>query len=174
MVSHTRKNKVTSSVRRGIRGALQKIPTIRTLTRKNCPPGMILRKGYTRKYSTAVRQRGFSVKRKNDTRYHVVPKASEMYVESRCIKNVGLPGKGPALFGPLKKGELAKHGYSFRRGESERRAALKKAVDEYGTLGVFRKLNAVEKLTKRASPAASAVFRKDRNWIRSAFGGLKN
>ncbi len=171
MVSHTRK--LRTSVRRNIRSALQKIPTVRSLTRKNCPPGMILRKGYTRKYSTAVRQRGFSVRRKNDTRYHVNPRAKDMFIQAACIKNVGKPNKGPKLFGPLKKGELAKHGYSFRRGEAERRAALKRALDEYGPLGVFRKLNAVEKLTKRAAPAASSVFRKDRNWVRSSFGTLK-
>ena len=96
-----------------------------------------------------------------------------MFIQAACIKNVGKPSKGPKLFGPLKKGELAKHGYSFRRGEAERRAALKRALNEYGALGVFRKLNAVEKLTKRAAPAASSVFRKDRNWVRSSFGTLK-
>jgi hypothetical protein len=89
-----------------------------------------------------------------------------MLVESRCIKNVGLPGKGPKLFGPLKKGELAKHGYTFRGTEAERHAALKKAVAEYGSTGVFRKLNAVAKLTKRASPKAANVFVKDREWVR--------
>ena len=88
-----------------------------------------------------------------------------MMVESKCIKNLGRPGKGPALFGPLRKGELAKHGYSFRRTQSERHAALKKAVDEYGANGVYHKLDAVVKLFKRTKPKISKTFREDREWI---------
>jgi hypothetical protein len=82
---------------------------------------------------------------------------------------MGLSGKGPKLFGTLRKGELAKHGYSFRRSESERHAALKKAVEDYGATGVFRKLDAVMKLTKRTSPKASSVFKRDQDWIHSKF-----
>jgi hypothetical protein len=138
---------------------------MRSLGKKNCPPGMILRKGYTRKYTTAVRTSGFTVK-KHGKAYRVQPTAKDMFVKSSCIKNVGKPGKGPKLFGPLRKGELAKYGYSFRASESERHGALKKAITEYGSTGVFRKLNAVAKLTKRASPKASNVFSKDREWVR--------
>jgi len=164
---NTSQKKVSATTRRATRKMLQGIPSIRSLSRKNCPPGMIARKAYTRKYSTAVRQRGFTVKRKNGTSYRVIPKASNTHVNSRCIKNTGKPGKGPKLFGPLRKGNLSRHGYSFRRGETERRAALKKAVNVYGHRGVFHKLNAVAKLTKRVSPAASDVFAKDRNWIKT-------
>jgi hypothetical protein len=163
MGEEPRKNRHNS--RRTIRNLVGAIPSMRSLSRKNCPPGMIRRKQYTRRYSTAVRNKGFTVKRSNGKTYHVKPKASNMLVESSCIKNVGAPGKGPKLFGPLRKGELAKHGYSFRRSEAERHAALKKAVNDYGVTGVFRKLNAVAKLTKRASPKASNVFTKDREWI---------
>jgi len=159
-------SKPRSSVRRATRKIIQKIPSIRSLSRKNCPPGMIRRKGYTRKYSTAVRQRGFTVKKSTGSKYHVVPTAKNMHVNSSCIKNVGLPGKSAKLFGPLKKGELAKHGYSFKGSESERHAALRKAIDDYGKTSVYHKLNAVTKLTKRASPRASNVFSKDREWVR--------
>lgn len=157
--------KVSSAARRSTRKLIQNIPSIHSLARRGCPPGMIARKSYTRKYSTAVRTRGFTVKRKNGKTYRVIPKGVNMHVNSKCIKNVGLPGKGPKIFGPLRKGDLAKHGYSFRRSESERRAALKRAVNEYGKTTVFHKLNAVAKLTKRASPKASNAFSKDRNWI---------
>ena len=160
MVNTTRKAR-----QHAIRSIIGAIPSMRSLSRKNCPPGMIRRKQYTRRYSTAVRNKGFTVKRSNGKTYHVKPKASNMLIESTCIKNVGAPGKGPKLFGPLRKGELAKHGYSFRRSEAERHAALKKAVNDYGTTGVFRKLNAVAKLTKRVSPKAANVFTKDREWI---------
>jgi len=157
-----------STVKRATRKLVQKIPSMRSLSRKNCPPGMIPRKAYVRRYSTAVRSKGFTVKKSNGKTYHVKPSDKNMLVESRCIKNVGLPGKGPKLFGPLKKGELAKYGYTFRGTEAERHAALKKAVSEYGSTGVFRKLNAVAKLTKRASPKAANVFSKDREWVRKS------
>lgn len=156
-------------VNTAVRSLLKKIPSIRSLSRKNCPPGMIPRKSYTRKYSTAVRTRGFTVKRSSGREYRVFPKASNMHVNSKCVKNMGLSGKGPKLFGTLRKGELAKHGYSFRRSESERHAALKKAVEDYGATGVFRKLDAVMKLTKRTSPKASSVFKRDQDWIHSKF-----
>jgi hypothetical protein len=126
---------------------------------------MIRKKSFVRKYSTAVRQRGYTVKKRNGKTYRIYPKASEMMVESKCIKNVGLPGKGPGLFGPLRKGELAKHGYSFRRSNSERHAALRKAIEEYGASGVYHKLDAVTKLFMRTKPKISKRFGEDREWV---------
>jgi ribosomal protein S30 len=41
------------------------VPGIRTLKRKVCPPGMIERREFTRRYSTAVMQRGFEKKTKS-------------------------------------------------------------------------------------------------------------
>jgi len=163
----------SATVRRTTRRLIQKIPSIRSLSRKNCPPGMIPRKSYVRKYSTAIRQRGFTVRRK-DKVYRVFPKASDMLVESKCIKEGTAAARTRAArIGPLRKGELAKHGYSFRRTESERKAALKKAVDDYGALGVYRKLDAVAKLTVRTIPKAAMTYSADRNWVRSSFGPLK-
>lgn len=130
---------------------------------------MILRRGYTRKYSTAVRASGFTVKKGVKT-YRVQPTAKDMFIEAACIKNTRAHSKSPKLFGPLRKGELAKHGYSFRGTDAERRAALKRAIAEYGSTGVFHKLNAVAKLTKRASPKATIVFSKDREWVRKTIG----
>lgn len=150
------------------------IPSIKSLSRKACPPGQIERAAYVRKYTTAVRQRGFTVRRKTGTTYKVFPKkTAATMVESRCVKNLGKPGKGPQAIGPLRKGELAKHGYSFRAGETTRRRALRHAAAEFGPLGVYRKLNAVSKLMERTVPEASKVFEKDRNWVRSTLGPLK-
>jgi hypothetical protein len=157
--------KRSATTKRVARKLVQGIPSIRSLSRKNCPPGMIPRKAYVRRYSTAVRSKGFTVKKSSGKLYHVRPTSKNMLVESTCIKNVGLHGKSPKMFGPLKKGELAKHGYSFRGSEAERHAALKKAIAEYGSTGVFRKLNAVSKLTRRVSPKAANVFSKDREWV---------
>ena len=145
-------------------------------TRKNCPKGKILRKGYTRKYSSNVAQLGFTVRRKGKT-YTVRPKANSIYVPPVCIKNRGLPGKGPAEgegFGKLRKGELIKYGYQYRLSDSLRHAALKRAIDRYGALAVYRKLDAVAKLSVRTAPDASHAFAKDRDWVRRHYELKKN
>ena len=158
-------NSASNTAKRRTRKLIQRIPSIRSLSRKNCPAGMIRKKAYVRKYSTAVKRRGYTVKKKNGKEYRIRPKASEMYVESKCIKDEGGPKKGPGLFGPLRKGDLAKHGYSFRRSNAERHAALRKAIEEYGATGVYRKLNAVTKLFARTHPTYSEHFKKDREWV---------
>jgi len=164
------KNSPSNTAKRRTRKLIQAIPSMRSLSRKNCPAGMIRKKGYVRKYSTAVKEHGYTVKKKNGKEYRIRPKASEMYVESQCVKDTGLPGKGPALFGPLRKGELAKHGYSFRKSNAERHAALRKSIDEYGAAGVYRKLNVVTKLFQRTHPTYSDRFKEDREWVHKQMG----
>ena len=159
------KNSLSNSAKRRTRKIIQAVPSIRSLSRKNCPAGMIRKKAYTRKYSTAVKEHGYTVRKKNGKSYRVIPKASNMHVESKCVKNTGSPGKGPALFGPLRKGELAKHGYSFRKTDSERHAALLKAIQEYGATGVYHKLDAVAKLFEHTHPKYSKRFGEDREWV---------
>lgn len=150
------------------------IPSIRTLSRRNCPPGYIPRKAYVRRYTTAIRRRGFTVRKSKGQEYRIYPKSKSMFVESRCIKDVGLPGKGPKKgIGPLREGELAKFGYSFRATSAARHAALSKAAQEYGALGIYRKLDAVAKLTLRTIPTASKVFAEDRDWVKKNLGPLK-
>ena len=149
------------------------IPSMKSLARKACPPGQIERKPFVRRYSSKVRQEGFTVHRNGKT-YKVFPKEKSMHVEPTCVPDRGKPGTGiPVSIGPLRKGELSKHGYSFRKSEGARHTALKYAVNEYGALGVFRKLDAVAKLTKTTIPEASKVYTEDRTWIQSKFGPLK-
>ena len=149
------------------------IPSIKSLSRKVCPPGMIERKSFARGYSTAIRQRGYTVRRASGTSYRVYPKARTTTVKSQCVKNISKSAKGEKKIGPLRKGELHKHGYSFKLKEDVRRKALRQAVSEYGALGVYRKLNAVSKLSKSLAPQASNVFKSDRNWLTTKYGPLK-
>jgi len=135
---------------------------------QDCPPGYILRKGYTRKFSKNVKSNGFTVRRKG-TLYTVRPKANEITVAASCIKDRGLPGKGKNSIGKLRKGELIKYGYQYRLSDANRRKALEKAIKQYGVLSVYRKLDAVAKLSVRTAPDASKIFSKDRNWIRDNF-----
>ena len=135
---------------------------------QECPSGYILRKGYTRKFSKNVKSNGFTVRRKGTT-YTVRPKKNEITVDASCIKDRGLQGKGPNSIGKLRKGELIKYGYQYRLSDAKRRKALQKAVKQYGELSVYRKLDAVAKLSVRTAPDASKIFSKDRNWIRDNF-----
>lgn len=140
--------------------------------RKKCPPGQILRKAYVRRYKTNVRERGYTVKRGNQV-YRVYPKSSSTIVQAACVKDKGLPGKGPEEITPLRKGELLKYGYVYKKSDLDRHEALRKAAKEFGPLGLYRKLDAIAKLSIRAAPKASAIFKKDRDWVRKRLGPLK-
>ena len=142
-------------------------------TQKNsgCPNGYIMRRGYTRKFRASVKTTGFTVRRKG-TVYTVRPKVNTVRVPPACIKNRGLPGKGVKEgegIGKLRKGELIKYGYQYRLSDSLRQAALKKAIKRYGALSVYRKLDAVAKLSLRTAPDASGIFVKDSDWVRQNF-----
>ena len=149
------------------------IPSVKTLARKACPPGMIERKEYTRKFSSGVRQKGYIVRKRNGTTYTVHPKSQGSKIKPTCIKDKKTSSKETKKIGPLRKGELSKHGYSFRVSREERHKALRQAVKEFGVLGVYRKLDAVAKLSKSTIPEASRVFKDDRNWINKRLGPIK-
>ena len=122
-------------------------------TRK-CGKGKIYRKSYTRRGTRADRK---------------------SIVRGQCIRNVGVPGKGfrggPGI-GQLRSGELSKFGYDHvvSKTMAQRRDALEKAVKAYGSLGVWRKLNAVQVYTRRLSPASSKIFKEDMDWVRGKYG----
>jgi hypothetical protein len=103
-------------------------------------------------------------------------RGKHVLVPAACIKDVGAPGKGllsgkPGI-GPLKKGELARFGYSGVASMSvdARHAALRKAVEKYGSLTVWRKLNALSIYTRRSSPETSRAAEQDMDWVRSVWG----
>jgi hypothetical protein len=148
------------------------IPSIKTLARKACPPGMIEKKAYTRKFSSNIKEKGYTVRKSSGAVYTVRPKVNSITVKAACIKNTG-KNKPTGRIGALRKGELSKFGYSFRTGESSRHSALRQAVNEFGALGVYRKLDAVAKLSKTTLPEASRIFKSDRNWVNSKFGPIK-
>ena len=121
-----------------------------------CPAGKILRAPYVR----------------------ITSRGKRTLVPASCIPDVGVPGKGlqsdakGAGIGPLRTGNLASFGYSkvVDLSEGRRHIALAMAVREYGALSVWRKLNAVYIYTRRSSPASSAIFRKDRDWVKEHYG----
>ena len=138
---------------------------------KSCPPGYVLRAPYTRKFSSTVKRSGFNVQKRGKT-VRVYPTAGSTLVKASCIKNRGLPGKGPRTgkgIGPLKEGELSRYGYKARSSEEARHKALKKAIEVYGALNVYRKLDAVAKLTLRTAPEAHRIFKADRSWVQNHY-----
>ena len=125
---------------------------------KECPKGKILRSPY--------------VRIRNDKR---------IFIPASCIRDVGNPGKGyvdpvsgapGAGIGPLRKGDLAQFGYKTvtAMSESRRHLALRAAVQTYGSLSIWRKLNAIYVYTRHTAPASSAIFLSDRDWVRMTFG----
>lgn len=148
--------------------------------KKSCPPGEIARKAYVRRMTSRVGREGYNRKTKTGKTIRVYPKVKSVLVKSACVKDLGKPGKLPAGaqgIGPLRKGELRAYGYSYKLPEDKRRAALQRAISKMGALDIYRKLDAIAKLSERSAPAASASFSTDRNWIRatyaSANGSLK-
>jgi hypothetical protein len=140
----------------------------RTSTMK-CPPGKIVRHGYVRRFGTTVMRKGYTVKRASGKQYHINPAKKSVYVKPSCVKDKGdprikapAPGKGIRL---LRKGELKKHGYVYLKNTEERHDALRRAIKEFGTLGVYHKLDAIAKLSKHSVPAASRIFKMDREWL---------
>ena len=89
---------------------------------------------------------------------------------------MGLPGKGFQGEGPgigdLQEGELSRFGYEHvvKLSTQDRHTALQKAVKEYGALVVWRKLNAVQVLSRHTSPSTAVIFLRDRNWVKRTFG----
>lgn len=117
----------------------------------SCPKGQIKRKAYTRKTKTG----------------------KTVHVKAKCIKGRGKnpSKKGPKLIPPLRRGELKAFGYATNLPANKRHAALAKALEKYPALSVFRKLNAVQVLTRNTAPKSSAVFGQDKAWVKKHYLG---
>jgi hypothetical protein len=167
-VSRTGTRVAAACVRATTRSGPRKRMTMRLRGVTSCPSGQIVRDAYVR--------------------------GRRQFVPAACIKNVGNPGKGipsgapgtsrsargfipPSSvgrvgIGPLRKGDLSRFGYDdvTSMSEGRRHLALAAAVRSYGSLTVWRKLNAVFVYTKNTSPASSRVFKADRDWVKEHFG----
>ena len=139
-------------------------------SRLRCPPGKAIRHGYVRRFGKTVMRKGYTVKKASGKEYHIKPAQKSVYVKPACVKDKGDPKVKPPSpgdrIGPLRRGELKKHGYVYLKHREERHSALRRAIKEFGPLGVFRKLDIVAKLSKHSAPEASSVFKADRDWLR--------
>jgi hypothetical protein len=157
-----------------MKSRLEGLPEKKKKGEVHCPPGYVARASYARRYKTAVRQRGYTVKKASGTTYKVYPKNETLFVPASCIKDTGKPGKGVEKpIGPMRKGEMTKFGYSSKKSVEERHSALRLAVAQLGALDTYRKLDAVAKLGVRVAPDAARTFAADRDWVAKTFGPLK-
>ena len=124
---------------------------------KTCRSGQILREGYT------------ATRKKKTILGRLLNRGTTYRVKASCIKNRGNTGKGPAVIGPLKQGDLKTVGYDHTDGAEKRHRSLIKAVSEYGPLSTLRKLNAIAVLNKNVAPTRANTYRTDRNWISKTY-----
>ncbi len=137
---------------------------------QTCPPGYILRKPY---YRTFKNTRGF-IARRGSKNVIIKPKKNRVLVKAACVKNMARSGINYAnstnrLVAQLKRGELARFGYQYRNSDESRYQALIAAIDAFGPLHVYHKLDAVYKVFSVKNPQASMIFEADRDWVADNF-----
>lgn len=134
------------------------------MTRLKCNSGETLRKAYTRKNGTKVKQK--CVKKRTP---------NKVKVKKSIIK------KFKPMILSLKKDELKKYGYKNVKtlGVRKRRQSLAKAINNYGAKKVFSKLGAVKTLHKNKNVDLARKYLNNMVWLRKKFdkefkGSYKN
>jgi hypothetical protein len=113
-----------------------------------CPSGMIKRKSYSFKKSNS----------------------KTVKVGSKCIKDQGMPGKGPQIIRLPKEdiGILSNYGYSLKKKHEDRIKALKKAFADNPHLKILRHLNALRTLHK-SNEKYYKKLDKDMKWLQKYY-----
>jgi hypothetical protein len=125
---------------------------------------VVHRRGYWRGPYT-YRRRGRLIKVK---RHYVKPTTYR-------LRDVGARGRGPRRIPIKAEGALRRFGYSINKSRRARRRALRKAIEAYGALKVWRRLHAQVQLREEAGipgpkprrgvKEAWRIFREDRDWV---------
>lgn len=111
------------------------------LGRRDCGPGQIRRRGFTRKDGS--------------------------YVAPSCVQDQGSPGKTSAWKRVLPvptEGSLK--GWKADASAEKRHSSLRKAVKSEGCRSVILRLNLEANYTKKTSPKTHRTARQDMNWVR--------
>ncbi len=95
-------------------------------------------------------------------------------VGSKCIKDLGQPGKGPKIIKLPKQdiGILSDYGYSLKLPYDDRIKALKKAMKYVDELKMLRHLNALRTLFK-SNEKYYDKLNKDLHWIQKHYKSIK-
>jgi hypothetical protein len=117
-----------------------------------CPSGMIKRSSY-------------SYKKKSGTK---------VKVGSKCIKDQGMPGKGPKIIRLPKEdiGILSNYGYSLKLPYDDRIKAIKKSMKHVDELKLLRHINALRTLFK-SNEKYFDKLNKDMHWIQKHYKNSK-
>lgn len=107
--------------------------------RRRCPPGKILRKGFTTRRGVTVRP--------------------------ACVPDTGAPGKTPAARRILPKPEPGEfRGWAKNQPPKTRRRAVREIVDREGCAAAIRKLTLLRNLS--ADPGTKRAAKQDADWVR--------
>jgi len=130
---------------------------LRGLTKKSrgnttiCKNNQTLRKAYVRYNKTGKRK----------------------LVKGSCISKRGLSNRRTIKkIGPLRQGDLKQYGYQkiHTLSVKKRHQALAQAVNKYGSLSVWKKVNVLYIFNKHTNPKLSDLYNKDKNWIKYTYG----
>jgi hypothetical protein len=143
---------------------------------QDCPPNTLFRKGYTRRAGASVLRTGYTVLR-SGKRYTVRPSSKDVHVPAACVKQRSKNALIHVNASNLRKGELLDYGYQWRRKDTLRKKALKKAIltHRHGAPYIYEKLDkAVTHMKRmksrtREDEEAFKAFLKDRDWVRSHY-----
>jgi hypothetical protein len=133
-----------------------------------CPPGMILRKGYTIKNKKVkpgcIKAQSNSGLKRTNINAPIIKK-----MRQKCItrnKKYYTKHKCNVLF-HLEKGTLSKFGYSMKNAQIKRHISLKKAIKSITPLSIYRRLIALYILNKNRQPDNAKIFKNDAEWIKT-------
>jgi hypothetical protein len=143
---------------------------------QDCPSHTLFRKGYTRRAGASVLRTGYTVLR-SGKRYTVRPSAKDVHVPAACVKQRTKNASIHINASNLRKGELLDYGYQWRRKDTLRKKALKKAISthRHGAPYIYEKLDKavthmkMMKSRTREDEEAYKAFLKDRDWVRSHY-----
>lgn len=109
--------------------------------KKSCKSGQIRKKSYKTKRGTHVR--------------------------STCIKDKGLPGKGPKILPKPKSGLLEKYGYKDIKylTHKERENILEDAARHLGYKDIIKHLTLIHNLLHRSNPEVAKIIKRDQERI---------
>lgn len=126
-----------------------------------CPPGTVLRSGFTRK---GTNRRSF---RRSSGAFVGPSRVKSSITRPVCVKNINRVKK-KRLF-VLEKDALKKYGYYDINNLtlSQRRRAIKRALADIEPLPLFRRLNALRVLQKNTNPNLSKKFQEDAEWLKN-------
>lgn len=123
------------------------------------------KKAYTRK---AYKRKAFTIERAGQRIHIPATEVEKTHVPATTfkIRDIGAIGRGKKVIKEIRVGLLKREGYAIDKPTSERQEALRRADRKYGSISLFRKLQAQVVLRKRIQPRARKVFEQDRDFVK--------